>query len=596
MTDATTHQFVKVEFTRFKAFQRFSIELRHFNVLVGPNNAGKSTILTAFRILAAALRKANSKRSESVPSPEGKTLGYVVDLRAISVAEENIFFNYDDAQPASVVFRLSNKNQLTLYFPEYGTCYLIADANGGQPQMPSSFRHQFNCPIGFVPILGPVEHRERLFDKDAARLALFNYAASRNFRNIWYHYPEKFDDFRNALRQTWPGMDIERPSINMTHDKPTLDMFCPEQRIPREIFWSGFGFQVWCQMLTHLIQSSEASLFLIDEPDIYLHSDLQRQLLGLLRNLGPDILIATHSTEIITEAESDDIVLVNKQRHSTRRIQNPSQLGEVFKALGSNLNPILTQLAKTRRAVFVEGKDFQIIGRFARKLGFSGVGNRSDFAVIPVEGFNPERMRNLKSGMEMTLGGEILAAAILDRDHRCDSERKALTTSCEEFCSYVHILNRKEIENFLLVPASIDRAAARKVADQALRTNKALKYEEGMATFLGSYAEQKKDHILARHMSERTRFERQGSRGLSDASINEAALKEFNENWRDFTLRISIVPGKDALSAINQQLQKTYGVSITSTAIIEAMKRDEIPVEMADMVRNLLEFSQSKVP
>ncbi|MFL5079222.1 MAG: AAA family ATPase [Microvirga sp.] len=78
---------------------------------------------------------------------------------------------------------------------------------------------------------------------------------------------------------------------------PAFICFCPEDRIPSEIFWAGFGFQVWCQMLTHLIQSSDVALFLIDEPDIYLHSELQRQLLSLLRNLGPDIMIATHSTE-----------------------------------------------------------------------------------------------------------------------------------------------------------------------------------------------------------------------------------------------------------------------------------------------------------
>lgn len=91
-------------------------------------------------------------------------------------------------------------------------------------------------------------------------------------------------------------MDVERPSVDVSHDRPRLHMFCPEERIPREIFWSGFGFQVWCQMLTHLIQGGDNSIFLIDEPDIYLHSNLQRQLIGLLRQLGPDILIATHST------------------------------------------------------------------------------------------------------------------------------------------------------------------------------------------------------------------------------------------------------------------------------------------------------------
>lgn len=170
-------------------------------------------------------------------------------------------------------------------------------------------------------------------------MALFNYRAARNFRNIWYHYPDRSPEFRSALAQTWPGMDIEPPRIDYSHDKPRLYMFCPEERIPRELFWAGFGFQVWCQMLTHVIQSHDTAIFLIDKPEIYLHSDLQRRPLHLLRNMGPDILIATHSTEIIVEAETDDLVLINKQRTAARRIRNPSQLQEVFTVLGSNLNP-----------------------------------------------------------------------------------------------------------------------------------------------------------------------------------------------------------------------------------------------------------------
>jgi predicted ATPase len=81
------HQFARVDFSRFKAFQKFSLSLRHFNILVGPNNAGKSTILIAFRILAAAIRKANTRKPEMVPGPQGRTWGYTIDLSAISVAE-----------------------------------------------------------------------------------------------------------------------------------------------------------------------------------------------------------------------------------------------------------------------------------------------------------------------------------------------------------------------------------------------------------------------------------------------------------------------------------------------------------------------------
>lgn len=456
---AELERYVRVDFDRFKAFSKFTINLRNFNILVGPNNAGKSTVLAAFRILAAALRKASSRKPEIVSGPGGQGYGYSVDLQNISIASENIFHNYDDDNPASIKFHLSNKNELILYFPEQGACNLIAVNNNGKtPRSPKEFSRYFNAPIGFVPILGPVDHDEILYGKEAARLALFNYRAARNFRNIWYHYPEKFDEFREVLVRTWPGMDIERPIAEPSQDKPHLYMFCPEARIPREIFWAGFGFQVWCQMLTHLIQSSENSIFLIDEPDIYLHSELQRQLLSLLRNLGPDILIATHSTEIITESESDEILIVNKKKPRAQRVKNSSHLASVFSSLGSNLNPILTQLAKTRKALFVEGKDYQIIGKFASKMGYTEIGNRGNFAVIPVEGFNPEKAKNIKAGMELTLGEKISAAVVFDRDYRSQEECESIKVACEKFCDLAKLHDCKEIENFLLVPSALDRA------------------------------------------------------------------------------------------------------------------------------------------
>jgi hypothetical protein len=159
--------------------------LRHFNILVGPNNAGKSTILAAFRILAAAMRRAGTRNPEIVRGPLGLAPGHKIDLSAVSVAEENIFYNYDDSEPASVRFRLSNKNELLLYFPERDVCFLTPQSEEGRVSTPSTFRSRFNCPIGFVPILGPVEHIENLYEKEAARLALFNYRAARIFRKIW---------------------------------------------------------------------------------------------------------------------------------------------------------------------------------------------------------------------------------------------------------------------------------------------------------------------------------------------------------------------------------------------------------------------------
>jgi len=408
-------------FVNYKAFRDYSASFRDFNVLVGPNNAGKSTILGALRILSEAVRKARTRNPEIVNGFKGKIRGYSIDLRGLPVSTENVFHNYNDSEPAVIRFRISNGNELILWFPEQGVCYLFTESE--KPvRSTSDFKREFPLTIAFVPVLGPVEHNERLNQPETARRALFTHNASRNFRNIWYHSPEGFQEFKATIKSTWPGMDIDPPEIGTHDDETVLHMFCPEERVPRELFWAGFGFQVWCQLLTFILRSKDASLLIIDEPDIYLHSDLQRQLVHVLQELGPCILIATHSTEIISEVEPDAILNVNKRFRSARRVQNSHELEMVFSVLGSNLNPTLTQLAKTKRVVFVEGKDFILFARFARRLGIDSVANRSHFAVVPVGGFNPQKVKDFSAGMELTLGAKLIKAVIFDRDYRCDAE------------------------------------------------------------------------------------------------------------------------------------------------------------------------------
>lgn len=447
-----------------------------------------------------------------------------------------------------------------------------------------------------MPILGPVEHREELFGPEAARLALFNYRAARNFRNIWYHYPEDFDEFRETLICSWPGMDIERPEVNYEAPKSYLHMFCPEERIPREIFWSGFGFQVWCQMLTHLIKNKKSSIFLIDEPDIYLHSSLQRQLLGILRDLGPDVLLATHSTEIITEAETDEIVVVNKANKSSSRLRNPEQLGKVFQTLGSNTNPILTQLARTHRALFVEGKDFRILGRFARKLGKVDVANSKDFAVVAAQGFNPERIRNMIDGMEATLGFKIVSTAVLDRDFRSFDECEAIRINCLKHCKFVAIHKRKEIENYLLVPSAIARAATKRMG-KGLHTSAATTITDSdVEAILEEYSREKKSYLVAQLTESYKAFIRGTEKGKHATELTAAAFEEFEKSWSNPETRRAMLPGKDALSRVNRKLQAKFGVSVSPSAIVEAMHVDEVPEEMKELIFMLNDFSSEVAP
>jgi AAA15 family ATPase/GTPase len=590
MTDL--HHFTSVHFNNFKGFKNYSLALRSFNVLVGPNNCGKSTIIGAFRILSEAMRKARTRNPEPLLGPKGETYGYSVDVSEVPIAMENVFYNYDESEPASIKFRLSNRNELLLFFPERGVCNLICFPIGKPILNTTGFKQAYNAPIGFVPILGPVDHKEPLYQNEAARLALLTIRAARNFRNIWHHYPEDFEEFRTLIRSTWPGMDIEKPQVDYSYTPPHLYMFCPEERIPREIFWAGFGFQVWCQLLTYIIRGKTSSLFLIDEPDIYLHSDLQRQLLGILRSLGPDILIATHSTEIITEAEPDDLLVINKQNLSANRIRHPGELQKVFRVLGSNLNPTLTQLAKTKRALFVEGKDFQILSRFAAKIGKMRVANRGDFAVIPVEGFNPSKVRDFVGGIKTTLGTPISSAVVFDRDYRSDDECSAIRTELEQDCKFARIHRRKEIENFLLHPVVIHRAIEKRLHEQNKRTGQKKEFSEDVRVLLDRITSPLQHKIQARYLERRKPFEKARDRHISDETIIERLMTEYDEMWKYLDQRLLMIPGKDVLASLNSYLQDTYGITITPTLIVDSFLAEEIDPEMIELVELVDKFSQ----
>lgn len=581
------HHFTSVHFKNFKAFKDYWVSLNEFNVLVGPNNSGKSTILGAFRILSEGMRKAKSKKPTIVAGPEHETFGYHISLDEVPIATENIFTDYDDTNPAQVNFRLSNGNELLLFFPSIGSCYLICKTKSAEIRTTTQFKKEFNATIGFVPVLGPVEHNELLYQREAARLALLTHKASRNFRNIWYHYPENFEKFRNLLKSTWPGMDIEPPEIDLSGKKPRLHMFCPEGRIPREIFWAGFGFQVWCQMLTFIVSLSESSLFIIDEPDIYLHSDLQRQLVSVLKNLGPDILIATHSIEIISESDPDDLLVINKSYRSAKRIKDPTQLQKVFQILGSNLNPILTQLAKNKRALFVEGKDFQILSKFARKLNKNQVANRSDFTVIPVEGFNPEKVKDFSKGIALTLGTQIITGIVFDRDYRSDIEVNLLRANLKKTNKLAHIHQRKEIENYLLESHAIEKAINKKLSDRKKRIGDAIKFEEQVDNLLEKITSPLRHKTEAQYISKRLSFGKSVSPNLDDSTITEKIMMEFEDQWEKIENRLCIVPGKQVFSSLNKYLQESYKITLTFSQVIDGFSPENVPDEISGLIESI---------
>jgi energy-coupling factor transporter ATP-binding protein EcfA2 len=578
----------RVELRNFKAFKQFSISLEHINILVGPNNSGKSTILNALRLLGIGIRRANAKSPELVQGPEGSRLGYRIQTEDMPMSLENIHTNYDNSSPTTARFFLSNGNELLLYFPTNGKPLLIPDGQFRTIRTPTAFKNAFPINLGFVPVLGPVEHDERLVEKETVLRSLSTHRASRHFRTYWEHFPEEFDDFADLVRTTWPNMDIKRPE---RVDLNNVVMFCVEERVDRELYWSGFGFQVWCQLLTHIVRSRNATLLVIDEPEIYLHPDLQRRLLGILKDAGPDILLATHSTEIISEAEPSDVLLISKSRRSAQRLRDTTQVQGALTLLGSGQNLTLTQLARTRRVLFVEGDDFKIIGSFAKQIGLTDIASKADFAVVATEGFShwPD-VKGLAWGMEKALGFPLMLGAIFDRDYRSEEEVRSIVAELKQHLAFAHIHQRKELENYLLVPSVLNRAVRGRLNDVAKRRMAEPQHATPTEQILEQITTPIRSDLQAQYIDMRIRFVQKSAAHRS--TIMSEAIATFDVKWSDISRRMEIVPGKEIFSLLNKHLGENYGISLTPSTVIREFRREEIPSDLLAMLRQLDRFRQ----
>ena len=580
-TDASI---TSVQFRNFKAFENFSIALDHMNILVGPNNSGKSTVIGAFRALAMGLRRAGIRNPEIVDSRDS-SLGYRIPRASLPITLENAQTDYQDVE-STVTFRLTNGNSLRLAFNRDEDCIMYPITTEGDRVTRSKFRQQFPISLLVVPVLGPLENREPVVRKETVDENLATHRASRNFRNYWHFYPDDFDAFRQQVIATWPGMDISPPEVA---SDGMLSMFCLEDRITRELYWTGYGFQVWCQLLSHIFRSQSRSMLIIDEPDIYLHANPQRQLLSILKASGPDVVLATHSSEIVAEADANEVLVIDKTQRSAKRVRGVEGIQSTLGSLGSIHVAAMTSIAQTRRVLYIEGEDFKILRNFARRIHFRELGAGFGVAPFPLEGFpSIQRIRSVTQGVSEAVGGPLLFAGIFDRDYRPDEEIDQLVQLFSSELDLSVILERKEIENYLLIPSALDRALDRLLRERTRRTGEAKPAVRPILEILSEITKPLKADVQSQYIAKREEFFLRTGRDRS--TISREAIEIFEPKWSNELSRLQIVPGKRVLRELFFRMQMDYKVSLSTAKIIEQLRENEIPLDLRQTLSNLDSF------
>lgn len=499
----------------------------------------------------------------------------------------NAVNNYSDDD---AVIKVNHTNGNSLYISIHPMrpvrVYLATD--GRIPETIPSFLKAFSLDPVIVPTLGPFESREPYLQDETVQRNENTRLAHRNFRNIVYRFDaNRFDRFSHLVNAAWPGVEILKPELSRG-DRAQVDMFFSEGRMDREIYWAGFGFQVWMQMMLQVIRGNKKSLFVMDEPDIYLHPDLQRKLFRLLRDQFGQLVIATHSTEIINEADGGDILSVSRNFRSARRVNSEESYRQLFDYLGSSENAEFSRLARAKRIVFFEGHDKRIIRRFAAKVNLPLLDD-PDTIFLQAGGFSQlKKILEVNWTLSKVFGMDVRIAAIFDRDYRCATELSEFEVQMKREGISCYVLARKEIENYFLEIPVLTRALQRRARERGIELEdvSALNMIELASREFHNDAQ---GQILAHYM----RFMKDRNKDIDESTLIKTCLVEFTATWSDLQERLKLLSGKEFISVLSARCQANYGFSTSIAQISNEFRTVEVPEDLVDRLMAIEAFFEA---
>ncbi len=303
----------EIHLQNFRGFKDHVVPLKPFTVIVGRNNAGKSTITEALRLISIVVSRFKGDLT-SLPRkwefPRNRRS--INQFKNLEINLQSVFHNYSDP-PAIVRAKFAS-----------GEIIEVAITNDGiiaRRTRVNSVREDC-CPrlsrVSILPQVGPVAREERLLTEDYVRGALSSTLAPMHFRNQLYLLKEQFQTFKDSAEQTWPGLRIrDLETIEQLPDPTLLSLLVEDQHFTAEIAWMGHGLQMWLQMIWFLSRAIDHETVILDEPDVYMHADLQRRFVRFVRSRHQQVIIATHSSEIMAEVLPDDILVVDRAREKS---------------------------------------------------------------------------------------------------------------------------------------------------------------------------------------------------------------------------------------------------------------------------------------
>lgn len=466
----------------FKSIEEQAYEFAQFDLLVGRNNSGKSTILQALAIWQFCVDefrrvKRRGKTGKQVvlpnftalPVPEFNLLWREkTDRRYPKVngakkqefilIEIDVTWVTDSIQPSQHSFgvKLRYSSPQTIYAIPSEGWESFRNLEGEGDQSNSLFPV-----IAYVPPFSGLEPNEEWRDDGPLRKQVGKAQPGSVLRNlllrVWEENREDWTEIKRVIKQ-WFSVDLSNPKYERGVDTQIVCEYSQEGK-SYDIISGGSGFHQTLTLLA-FFYGYKPTTILLDEPDAHLHVNLQREILDYFKNQkalqrNTQFLIATHAEEFIQGVDVRQIisllVRIPKRVESTPAI---------LTAMADVSNLEITQLSELSIPIllYVEGEtDERLLRGWSTPLGMQEILNQVCFRVM--RGGSKDKMKadsdsHFKGVQQVIPSAKRLI--LLDYDDET-------TFHPEQDNPVLYEWQRKNIENYLLVSDAWTRAALKKI-------------------------------------------------------------------------------------------------------------------------------------
>ena len=578
----------------YRCFKDTKLEFKDLTIAVGKNNAGKSTIIEALRIISYALSKPIFRNI-----PDGlardfakKAKCIIVNGKMLKINTSTIPHKYEEDAKPKLTAGFHGGYKIIVHFYDDLIFALVYDSNGNIITNKSTFNNSGFPKLNILPQIGPLRKIEKYLSKETVRKDKDTYLSSLHFRNEIYlemtNDENVFNEFSSLIKQTWKNLHINPPKIDFSSDDPFVSLVVGENEFMTELGYVGNGLQMWLQMMWFVTKSKNQGIttVILDEPDVYMHPDLQRKLLKYVRRNFQQVIIATHSIEIISEVDSENILNVSNKKKNLKYTNELLAVQKGVDEIGSIQNMSLIRLFTYKKLLFLEGDDMWYLKKFFDKLY-----PESDFSIdhifsIKIKGFSNFKKYFKVADFFKSIDGKLSIIGILDRDYYPDSFLSSIKQDAEakeetKERLKLHIWTKKEIENYLLIPEVLFRISKGQDRDKF--------YQE-----LEGICETFREETFGKF------FDKMVSYGMGDgkelnskwepSKTHSKCQELFDNRWKvSLENKMSMINGKDLKSEIYKFINKEYHQNCTDKIIFKEINRKEVHKDIENLFLDIID-------